>query len=175
MSLAWSAEMFFQFCTLVGLATRVKTFCSTSLVALVVVGVLGVFSFIQRNAAIESEQKAQAALRAATQTPNTLVFELAEEFKDSTIPRHIISAILGRAQALQNQLAENFPDGPALQRARATSISGLGEVFAAQGNAEQAFASYEQSLVTFRELATRFPKDLERATIFLFCWVESAT
>ena len=91
-------------------------------------GVLTVFAGLaawQWSEAVKQQRTAQAqrdraerALSAATQTANTLVIDLANEFRDRTgMPSDLVRRILDRARGLQQQLLDSARvAGPARQR-----------------------------------------------------------
>ena len=61
----------------------------------------------QRRLAQEQRDRAERSLAAATQTANSLVFDLAREFRDRAgMPADLVRRILDRARGLQRQLAE---------------------------------------------------------------------
>ncbi len=125
---------------------------AASLVAVLIVGILSVFAWTQRNAAIEGERRAEAALRSATQAANTLVFGLAQQFKDSSVPGSVIESILDKARDLQDKLGANFPNDPELQRSQAAALYELGEVYMRVKSLKEAKSAYERSLVISRML-----------------------
>lgn len=86
---------------------RQRIFATCSIAAVMIFGMLAAFSLVQWNAAIEGERKAQRALAIATQAANTMVFDLAEEFEDSSVPAEIVEKILDGASKLQQRLLLN--------------------------------------------------------------------
>jgi len=80
----------------------------------------------QRQLAQQQRDRAERTLAAATKTANSLVFELAREFRDRAgMPADLVRRILERAQALQRQLAESGEGAPALRLSEAMALSDL--------------------------------------------------
>lgn len=94
-------------------ATRRRNIFTGSLGAgLIVALVLAGLAFWQREVSVQQRQiadqqrkRVEDTLAAATKTANSLVFDLAQRFKNSVgIPANIIKDILDKARALQEQL-----------------------------------------------------------------------
>ncbi|EIC20019.1 ATP-binding protein [Thiorhodovibrio frisius] len=115
----------------------------------------------QRGIAEQRRVEAETALRAATESANTLVFDLAEKFKDSRVPSAIIRSILERARRLQDTLAESNPNDMVLQRSRSAALLALGDLYALQGSLEDALTAYKESLRIDRILAAADPDNAE--------------
>jgi tetratricopeptide (TPR) repeat protein len=111
----------------------------------------------QRGIAETRKDIAESALRAATKASNTLVFELAQKFRNSSVPSAVIRSILEKAQGLQDTLAETFPDDPDLRRSQSVALIELGDMYLRQGSVDQAAAAYDQALRLTRELAAADP------------------
>jgi hypothetical protein len=100
----------------------------------------------QRRIADEQRQRAEATIAAATTTANSLVFDLAQRFRDVVgIPAVLIKDILDRARALQEQLIKSGQVTPELKRSEAyalletvTSLLAIGDTPGALAAAEQA-------------------------------------
>ncbi|WP_413207400.1 AAA family ATPase [Rhodospirillum sp. A1_3_36] len=135
----------------------------TALAAVVFLGVaLGAGYFAKR--AMEAEalaqqraEEAETALTKATGAANRLVFDLAQRFKSKGLRTETVLAILDRARALQDELAESAPDNAALRRSRAVALSEQGNMLALRGEVEDATKAYEESLGIFRALAETNP------------------
>ncbi|SDF06172.1 ATP-binding protein [Rhodospira trueperi] len=115
----------------------------------------------ERQAVIAEQRKdeAESALRTATRAANTLVVDLAQKFKDSSVPIAITRSILEEARKLQDTLSERFPDDAGLQRSKAVALNELGEMLAKQGSLSDAEAAYREGLDTQRTLAARDPEN----------------
>ena len=67
----------------------------------------------QRRIAQEQRDRAERSLAIATDTANTLVFDLAQELRDRAgMPIALVRKILDRAEALQRQLADSRETTP---------------------------------------------------------------
>ena len=78
----------------------------------------------------------EKSLAAATQTANSLIFDLAQRFYDTSgVPVALIEEILGRAQALQEQLIHSAPASPALRESQAIGLIEIARVLLGSGDA----------------------------------------
>ena len=141
--------------------TRRRNFLTGSLAAgLVVALALAGLAYWQRGIAVEQQRianeqrqyaeqqrrRAEETLAAATKTANSLVFDLAQRFRDVVgIPAGLIKDILGRALALQEQLIKSGEMTPQLKSSEAaalietaTSLLTIGDTAGALAAAEQA-------------------------------------
>ena len=66
--------------------------------------------------------RAERNLTAATGTANTLVFELAQEFRDRGLPVDLVRKLLNRARDLQRQLTSSGEMSPALLNSEAAAL-----------------------------------------------------
>ena len=67
----------------------------------------------QRQLAEQQRQRAEATLKAATETANSLVFDLAQRFRETAgISAKLVKDILDRARALQEQLIHSGEAAP---------------------------------------------------------------
>ncbi len=152
-----------------------------SLAVAVIAVALSLFALIQRNEAqeqrlaaieaaeraderrIEAEvanEKAQAALRTATQTANRLVVDLARRFENSSIPIEVTQSILEEARKLQAHLSENFSEDEELDVSQGIALSQLGDTYRKRGDLDEALSLHEQALEIFRARAARDPEDM---------------
>ena len=77
----------------------------------------------QQGIAQEQRDRAERTLAAATKTANSLVSDLAGEFRDRAgMPADLVRGILDRAQALQRQLTELGETTPELRRSEALAL-----------------------------------------------------
>src|SRR6202035_3951815 len=77
----------------------------------------------QRQLAEQQRQRAEDTLAAATKTANSLVFDLAQRFRDSMgIPVALVKDILDRARALQEQLIKSGQVTPDIQHNEAVAL-----------------------------------------------------
>jgi tetratricopeptide (TPR) repeat protein len=91
---------------------------------LVVALALSVFAGLQwRNANLQ-RGRAESALKLATGTANSLIFDLAQKLRDvSGVPASVVADILGRARKLQEQLNAGGSAGTDLQRSQAAALA----------------------------------------------------
>jgi tetratricopeptide (TPR) repeat protein len=87
--------------------------------------------------ASEQRNRAEAALRAATETANALVTDLARKFRDRVgMPIDLVRDILDRARRLQGQLLESGETSPELRFSAALALNELVLTLLEQGGAE---------------------------------------
>ena len=115
-------------------ATRRRNALTGSLAAgLVVAIVLAGLAYWQRGIAVQERQiaeqqrkRAEDTLAAATKTANSLVFDLAQRFKDTVgIPSDLIKDILDRARGLQDQLTKSGELSPDLKYSKSAALNEL--------------------------------------------------
>jgi hypothetical protein len=77
----------------------------------------------QRQIAEQQRKRAEDTLAAATETANSLVFDLAQRFKDAVgVPATLVKDILDRALALQEQLSKSGQVTLDLKRSEAAAL-----------------------------------------------------
>jgi tetratricopeptide (TPR) repeat protein/energy-coupling factor transporter ATP-binding protein EcfA2 len=110
------------------------------------------------HAANVQRERAQTALNAATSTAETLVFDLAREFKNRPgMPLDLVNSILQRVQELQRQLAASGST-PDLRRFEAVSLNELSDAYLSQGDHAKALEVVERSLAIMEALVKEFPQ-----------------
>ena len=107
----------------------------------------------QKDLAEQQTKKAESALKSATSAANTLVFELARDFTDSSVPGQVILSILEKARELQEKLATNFPDDPQLQLSKLAALIELGNLNLRLKSLDDALSAFEEGMVIARRLA----------------------
>ena len=106
----------------------------------------------------EQRDRAERTLAAATKTANSLVFDLAREFRDRAgMPADLVRRILERAQGLQRQLAESGESTPTLRRSEAAALTDLVETLLALGDTKAALAAAERARSIMADLAASDP------------------
>lgn len=110
--------------------------------ALVVVSLLGILGWTQRNAAQDGERKAEAALRTATETSGALLSDLARELPSTAAPRDMIRNVLGQAQALHSTLMETFAQDRMMRDSDAAIGTKVGDALYVSGNLKAARDAY---------------------------------
>src|SRR4051794_7527389 len=112
----------------------------------------------QRRIAQQQRDRAERSLAVATDTANTLVFDLAQELRDRAgMPIALVRRILDRAEALQQQLADTRETTPDLRRSESVALNELAEAFVAQGDVARALAAAERSRAIMTELVAANP------------------
>ena len=116
----------------------------------------------QRRLAQEQRDRAERSLAAATQTANSLVFDLAREFRDRAgMPADLVRRILDRARGLQRQLAESGEATPALRRSEAVALQDVVNTLLALGDTTAALAAAERARAISEELSAADPGNTE--------------
>ncbi|OAN78420.1 hypothetical protein A8B82_08520 [Sulfitobacter sp. EhC04] len=126
-------------------ARRQRSTASGAVAALIVVGVLGVLGWTQRNAAREGERNAEAALRTATEASGALLSDLAQEFSSVPVPAETMRKILGQAQDLHANLIQNFPHDRLLRDNDAMAQAQVGDALYLSGNLKSARKAYQEA------------------------------
>ena len=104
--------------------TRRRNKLTASLAAglFVAVGLAGL-AYWQERVANQQRQRAEDTLAAATKTANSLVFDLAQRFRDTVgMPADLVKDILDRARALQEQLTKSGQLTPDLKHSEAEAL-----------------------------------------------------
>ncbi len=100
----------------------------------------------QKQIAEQQRDRAEKTLAAATATANTLVRDLASEFRHRVgMPVDLVRKILERAQALQRELTDSGETAPELRYSAAMALDELVLTLSIQGDAAGAFAAAVQS------------------------------
>jgi tetratricopeptide (TPR) repeat protein len=163
-------------------ATRRRNILTGSLGAgLIVALVLAGLAFWQREVAVQQRQiadqqrkRAEDTLAAATRTANSLVFDLAQKFHDTTgIPASLIKDILDRARALQDQLTKSGQLTPALKFSEAAALDETVRTLLILGDTKDALATAEQAEKIFADLLTHNPDntDYRRSLSVSYEWI----
>ncbi len=95
-------------------ALRLAVGAAVSLLVLAVAATAaGILAYREQQEAITQRNRAEATLAAATQTANSLVFDLADRFRDAVgVPASLIKDILDKARALQEQAVKSELSSP---------------------------------------------------------------
>jgi tetratricopeptide (TPR) repeat protein len=155
---------------------RQQLFAGVSIAAALVMAVLTVFAFQQRNIAIENERRAnierdraERNLGQALDAADTLVVEIADGMKDVTgVPIEFTSAILERAEAVLEGLEDSDGD-TAIQHRQAVMLISFVRAYQTLGDLEEAASRASQALVLMLSLVEADPdnaawqRDLFRA------------
>ena len=128
---------------------------------------LSVVALLQRDIAIENEQRAVAAqtqaeknFRTAERAINSLIFDIAQDLKQiEGVSPAAIQRILGQSRDALGTLLATDPENPNLRRMKAVALTQFGDVYLRSGQADQAAAAYEEAAVIFRALAKAEPEN----------------
>ena len=116
--------------------------------ALILAGLAG----WQWQVAKTQRQRAENALVAATKTANTLVFEMAQEFRNRGLPVDVVRKILDRARNLQEQLTKSGELTPALLNSEAAALCELSTTMRDQGDLKEALEVAQACLAIMERL-----------------------
>ena len=117
----------------------------------------------QRQIAEQQRKRAEDTLAAATKTANSLVFDLAQRFRDATgVPAKLIKDILDRARALQEQLITSGQVTPELRSSQAEALIETNRRRSlAIGDTEGALAAAEQARQILADLLAGNPNNID--------------
>ncbi|MCC6889060.1 MAG: tetratricopeptide repeat protein [Hyphomicrobiales bacterium] len=100
----------------------------------------------QRRIAEVERGRAQTALTAATQTADTLIFDLAQEFRRRTgMPVDLVRLILNKVQDLQSQLTQAGERTSSLLRLQSAALDELAALYLDQGDLKSALEASERA------------------------------
>ena len=118
----------------------------------------GVLAYREQREAVAQRDRAEQTLAAATKTANSLVFDLAQRFRDTMgIPANLIKDILDRAHALQEQLINSGQVTPDLKRSESAALDETVNSLLAIGDTAGALAAAEQARQIDAELLAGNP------------------
>jgi tetratricopeptide (TPR) repeat protein len=116
------------------------------------------FAGWQWKVATDQRDRAERTLDTATKTANSMVFDLAREFRNRTgMPLDLVRKILGRAQELQQQLLESGETAPELRQSEAIGLLDLVDTLLPLGDTKGALAAAERSRGIWEDLASAYP------------------
>jgi tetratricopeptide (TPR) repeat protein len=119
--------------------------------------VLGGIAVWQWQRAEVQRDRAERNLTAATGTANTLVFELAQEFRDRGLPVDLVRKLLNRARDLQRQLTSSGEMSPALLNSEAAALCELSTTLRAQGDLKEALEAADTCRAVMERLLAGDP------------------
>jgi tetratricopeptide (TPR) repeat protein len=115
----------------------------------------------QWNNAVEQRNRADSTLAVATKTANTLVFDLAQEFRNRTgMPIDLVHKILDRAQDLQRRLVESGQTTPDLRGSQAVTLLEMATTLLALRDTDGALVAAKQSHDIFQTLLASQPENI---------------
>jgi tetratricopeptide (TPR) repeat protein len=105
-----------------------------------------------------AQARAEAALDAATETANGLIFNLAQRFRDvSGVPVALIKDMLDRALHLQEQLTQAGQVTPELRRSQAVALREISLTLLDQGDTKGAFDAANHARQIMQDLLAAEP------------------
>lgn len=114
----------------------------------------------QRRVADAQRARAETTLAAATQTTDTLIFDLAQEFRRRTgMPVDLTRLILERVQGLQRQLAQAGERSLDLLRLESSTLDELSSLYLEQGDVNAALQASERARAILQVMANADPGD----------------
>jgi tetratricopeptide (TPR) repeat protein len=136
-------------------------------VAAIVFGFVAVVAFVAAEEAVRAERQAEAQRRvaqqtliAATKTANSLIFDLAQRFRNAVgIPVEVVRDILQRAIALQEDLAASGQGTPELQLSAADALAENAQTLLVQGDSEGAHDAAQRATNILRSLLSQDPNN----------------
>lgn len=136
-------------------AQRTRIGLAAAIVLALAAGGFGIYAQRQRAAA-------QLALSTATGTSNTLVFDIARQFQNTTgMPAALVRSVLDRALALQSDLIGSGETNPALLRARASALNAASQTLVTVGDTGSATRDAEAAIEICRRLRIQDAGDVE--------------
>ena len=116
----------------------------------------------QWTVATKQRDRAERTLEAATQTANSLVFDLAQQLRDRAgMPADLVRNILDRARKLQSQLTESGETSPELRRSEAAALLGLADTLYSLGDSKSALEAAHKSREILQGLTAIDPNNTE--------------
>jgi tetratricopeptide (TPR) repeat protein len=126
-------------------------------VAVLAIGLAG-FAEINRREAQTQRERAERTLTLATGTANSLVFDLAQKFRDVVgVPAATIKDILDRARQLQDQLLGSGETSPDLRRSQASALRETANTLLTLGETQDALTAAKQAEDILQALLARQP------------------
>ena len=111
----------------------------------------------QWRTAEAQRRRAERTLALATQTANSLVFDLAQKFRNKGLPAALSADILDRASKLQSQLTAGGETSAILRRSQAVALNEKAITLLTLGKADDALAAAKESNDISEALATSNP------------------
>jgi tetratricopeptide (TPR) repeat protein len=117
----------------------------------------------QWRAASVQRDRAENALMTAARTSDSLIYDLAFKFRDQRgMPVELVLDILGRAQAMQRQLAQAGETNPELRHLEAAALGELSTTLLSQGEPQGARAAAERARAISEDFAKAEPQNPQR-------------
>jgi len=141
---------------------RQRYWVSGSLTIALIAIALAVFAEISRRDAQTQRERAEHTLTLATETANSLVFKLAQKFRNVIgVPKATIEAILDQARKLQEQLLTSGESSPDLRRSQGVALGEISATLLVLRDTQSALDAAQQALRIFQQLAADNPGDTD--------------
>ena len=126
--------------------SRQRHWVGGSLAVALVAIALAVFAEISRREAQTQRERAEHTLTLATNTANSLVFGLAQKFRDVVgVPAATIKDILDQARQLQDQLLGSGESSPGLRQSQASALTETADTLLTLGDTQSALTAAKQA------------------------------
>jgi tetratricopeptide (TPR) repeat protein len=123
---------------------------------------LAAFAEINRREAQAQRDRAERTLTIATDTANSLVFDLAQKFRNVVgVPASTIKDILDRARQLQGQLLGAGESTPGLRRSQAEASMETANTLLTLGETQSSLTAAKQAQETFQALLAQQPSSTD--------------
>jgi tetratricopeptide (TPR) repeat protein len=123
----------------------------------------GILAYRSQQEAVAQRNRAEQTLAAATETANGMVYNLAQRFKFAVgVPVEVVKDILGRAVALQQQLAKSGQTTPALRESEADALIDISFALVRIGDTAGAFSAADRARQIYEDLLTADPGNVRR-------------
>ncbi len=135
-------------------ASRRRIMAYVLLGVIVIAAVVSTFSAVY---AFHQRTVAQRNLALATEAANSLVFDLAQKYRNQGIPAAVLEDILGRARQLQDQLANAGDNSPELRNGQAIALVETASTFETLGDISRALTAARQAHDILQSLTATQP------------------
>ncbi len=119
-------------------------------------------AFYAEQQAVHERQRAENTLAAATKTANSLVFDLAQRFRNTVgVSAELVKDILDRARTLLDDLAKSGQTTPALKRSEAAALDEIATSLMDIGDTAGALAAAVREREIIEELLAADPSSVD--------------
>ena len=114
----------------------------------------------QRQVAEQQRDRAEKVLTAASGTSHSLVFDMAQEFRNvEGVPLATIKKVLNKARSLQTELGKAGGASLDMQRDEAAALNELATTYQAQGATSEALSAANESMAIVQKLVEAEPNN----------------
>ncbi len=130
-------------------------------IAVLAIG-LAIFAEVNRREAQTQRDRAEHTLALATKTANSLVFDLAQKFRDVVgVPAATVKDILDRSRELQEQLLSSGETSYDLRRSQAVALIEMGATLESLGDSKGAEEAGDKARDIFEALLRERPESTD--------------